>query len=63
MKLTQKHMAAISTAIQMYLDDQKALDSKSDNLISSWKHASLYPLPYSHNRAIGGWSGRPPTHK
>ena len=63
MKITQKHMAAISTAIQMYLDDRKALDSKSDNLISSWKQASLYRLPYSHNRAIGGWSGRPPTHK
>ena len=56
-------MAAISTAIQMYLDDPKASDSKNDNLISSWKHAILYPLPYSHNRAIGGWSGRPPTYK
>ena len=63
MKLTKEHMAAISTAIQMYLDDLKASDSKNDNLISSWKHAILYPLPYSHNRAIGGWSGRPPTYK
>ena len=63
MKLTQKHMAAISTAIQMYLDDPKASDSKNDNLISSRKHAILYPLPYSHNRAIGVWSGRPPTYK
>jgi len=63
MKSTQKHIAAISTAIQMYLDDTKTLDPRKGNLISSWKHAILYPLPYSHNRVIGGWGGRPTTYE
>lgn len=63
MKSTQKHIAAISTAIQMYLDDTKTSDSRQGKLISSWKHAILYPLPYSHNRVIGGWVGRPTTYE
>jgi hypothetical protein len=63
MKSTQKHIAAISTAIQMYLNDSKPSDPRKDNLISSWKHAILYPLPYSHNRVIGGWGSRPTTYK
>jgi hypothetical protein len=63
MKSTQEHIAAISTAIQMYLDDPKTPDPRKGNLISSWKHAALYPLPYSHNRVIGGWGGRPITYK
>ena len=63
MKSTQKHIAAISTAIQMYLDDTKTSDSKQGKLISPWKHAILYPLPYSHNRVIGGWVGRPTTYE
>jgi hypothetical protein len=63
MKSTQEHIAAISTAIQMYLDDTKTPDPRKGNLISSWKHAALYPLPYSHNRVIRGWGGRPITYK
>ncbi len=63
MKSTQEHIAAISTAIQMYLDDTKTPDPRKGNLISSWKHAALFPLPYSHNRVIGGWGGRPITYK
>ncbi len=59
MKPTQKHIAAISAAIHMYLSEG-IRRSKENNkiLISPWRHTILDHMPYSHDRQIRGWTGK-----
>jgi|TARA_Y100000590_G_scaffold461419_2_gene622937 hypothetical protein len=63
MKPTQKHIAAISAAINMYFDGMKEKEEvrRTENLISPWKSEIINYLPYSHNRAIGGWNSKSTT--
>jgi|TARA_B110000014_G_scaffold249501_1_gene224861 hypothetical protein len=59
MKPSQKHIAAISAAIHMYLNHAtRRSEENNKKLISPWRYALLDDMPYSHNSQIGGWTGK-----